>query len=346
MGDITWLLFLLLSRSNHVHAAVYLWCMRPILFVLLLNACTITLQAARTERSVVFVHDTDGRPMPGAYATPIAAQAWLSRPSKPAWTVEMHFTVSEEYPYSSHEIGRHRSWPLTPDTVRDGRHRHLRFSILDCWCREQHLFVIQGTDTMRVDMPDDPTVKRHMEMLQVRRSGALPSPEIFGFRPGRFNYVLLAQGSEHHTLEQRIADKLVKQALRVTWKSDRSNEGALLHAPEHLHGTFTSAYQVYPWFLHRYEQHVRCGCGAEEQSPLRIEHPNSTQGFTIGGPDLDATLTRSGKKFPGRTLFHRLRTTDARAVEREGHQHRQRCGHDHAGRALKTRGGHTVVKNA
>ncbi len=150
--------------------------------------------------------------MSGTYASPVAAQAWKGRPAKPAWTVEMHFTVSKDYPYSTYEIGRHQSWPLSPDTVRVGGQRHLRFTILDCWCVDQYLLVIQGGETMRVDMPNDAHARRNMVQQMVWRSGNVPSPEVIRFRPGRFSYVALAQESELQELEQRIADRLVKNA--------------------------------------------------------------------------------------------------------------------------------------
>lgn len=186
--------------------------MRSFLLPLFLFHGTLPAKATRPELSVVFVHDADGSPMRGAYATPIAAQAWLSKPNAPAWTVEMHFTVSGEYPYSAHEIGRHQFWPLVADTVRNGRQRHLRFNILDCWCRDQYLLVIQGGDTMRVDMPNDATIRGHLVHHMVARSGAVPSPEVIRFRPGRFRFEALAQDASMHEVEQRIARTLMSEA--------------------------------------------------------------------------------------------------------------------------------------
>jgi len=84
-------------------------------------------QPNRPDHSVVFVHDATGSPMPGAYANPIAVQDWLSKPNALAWTVQLHFTVGEDYPYSPHEIGTSKLWTLNGDTVRDGRRIHLRF---------------------------------------------------------------------------------------------------------------------------------------------------------------------------------------------------------------------------
>jgi hypothetical protein len=188
--------------------------MRVLLLPLILLSGASSAQPPRPEFSVVFVHDTAGSPMPGAYATPVAAQAWRSTYKAPAWTVEMHFTVSKDYPYGAHEIGTHKSWPLSADTVRDGRREHLRFSILDGWCEDQYLLVIRGGDTMRVDMPNDATVRGHMGVLQVSRSGAVPSPEVLRFMPGHFSFVALAQDARVHAQEQRIADRLVHHARR------------------------------------------------------------------------------------------------------------------------------------
>jgi hypothetical protein len=185
--------------------------MRPSL-TMLLALSTLSAHATRPDLAVVFVYDTKGSPMPGAYATPIAAQAWLSKPNAPAWTVEMHFTVSKDYPYSPHEIGRQQSWPLNADTVRNGRQRHLRFNILDCWCKDQYLLAIQGGDTMRVDMPNDANVRGHLIHHMVVRSGAVPSPEAIRFRPGRFRFEALAQDAAMHEVEQRIARALMSEA--------------------------------------------------------------------------------------------------------------------------------------
>lgn len=150
--------------------------------------------------------------MHGAYAQPIAAQEWLGKPDAPAWTVQMHFTVSDDYPYSPHEIGTRKQWTLSADTVRDGRRRHLRFHIIDCYCRDQYLLVIQAGDTMRVDMPNDPTVRGHLGHFQVHRSGAVPTPEVIRFRPGNYSFVALAQDARMHEVEQRIAHTLLRHA--------------------------------------------------------------------------------------------------------------------------------------
>lgn len=170
------------------------------------------VRAQQPDLSVVFVRDLDGNVMPGTDANPIAPQAWLSTSKVPVWTVQMHFTVGEDYPYAPHEIGTHKQWTLNADTVRDGRLRHLRFNIIDCWCRDQHLLVIQDGDTMRVDMPNDVDTREHLVHKSLARSGAVPTPEVVRFRPGQFKFVALAQDERMRAVELRIADRLAKHA--------------------------------------------------------------------------------------------------------------------------------------
>lgn len=196
--------------------------MRPLLICLLFRA--LPLAAQQPDLSVVFVSDLYGNAMSGAYATPIAAQAWLSKPKAPAWTVEMHFTVSEDFPNSPHEIGTHKMWTLNADPVRDGRRRHLRFNIIDCWCRDQYLLVIQAGDTMRVDMPNDVNTRGHLVHNRVARSGLVPSPEVMRFRPGHFRFVALAQDSRMHEVEQRIAQNLIRESKKRDAVSTRKIE--------------------------------------------------------------------------------------------------------------------------
>jgi hypothetical protein len=65
-------------------------------------------------------------------------------------------------------------------------------------------------------MPDDATTRGLLLHDLVRRSGAVPSPEVIRFRPGRFSYVALAQEGALQEVEQRIADRLVKDAGKAT----------------------------------------------------------------------------------------------------------------------------------
>lgn len=196
--------------------------MRPLVLLFLLHAPGLTAQ--QPDLSIVFLSDLDGSPMPGAYANPIAAQAWLSKANAPAWTVQMHFTVGEDYPYSPHEIGTHKMWTLNADTVRDGRRHHLRFNIIDCWCRDHYLLVIQAGDTMRVDMPYDDNTRGHLVHNRVARSGLVPSPEVIRFRPGHFRFEALAQDSRMHDVEQRIARTLMHDAKKREAASVRKTE--------------------------------------------------------------------------------------------------------------------------
>jgi len=183
--------------------------MRPSLTMLLVLSI-LSAQATQPDLAVVFVHDAKGRPMPGTYATPIAAQAWLSTKRAPAWTVEMHFNVSKDYPYSAHEIGTHKSWPLSGDTVRDGRREYLRFSVLNGYCVDQYLLVIRGGDTMRIDMPNDHTNRGHLVHRMAARGGLLAAPEVIRFMPGRFNFVNLAEDPSYREKEERIAQALIR----------------------------------------------------------------------------------------------------------------------------------------
>ncbi len=196
--------------------------MRPLVLLFLLHAPGLTAQ--QPDLSIVFLSDLDGSPMPGAYANPIAAQAWLSKANAPAWTVQMHFTVGEDYPYSPHEIGTHKMWTLNADTVRDGRRHHLRFNIIDCWCRDHYLLVIQAGDTMRVDMPYDDNTRGHLVHNRVARSGLVPSPEVIRFRPGLYRFEALAQDSRMHEVEQRIARTLMHDAKKREAASVRKTE--------------------------------------------------------------------------------------------------------------------------
>lgn len=206
--------------------------MRLLCLLALFSALEVAAQTARPELAVVFVGDNDARPMTGAYAMPIAAQAWLSTPNTPAWTVEMHFTVSKDYPYSEHEISTHKSWPLSGDTVRVGRREHLRFNILDCFCTDQYLLVIQAGDTMRVDMPNDDTNRGHLIHLMVARSGAVPSPEVVRFRPGRFSFVALAEDPNYREVEARIAQRLIRDARKHAKRNPPSAPEPALREPK------------------------------------------------------------------------------------------------------------------
>lgn len=201
---------------NRLSSLVYCIAMRTMFLLPVILPFFLASQATQPDLSVVFLHDEDGRPMRGAYATPIAAQAWLGTKRAPAWTVEMHFTVSKDYPYSEREIGTHKYWALSPDTVREGRREHLRFSILNGYCMDQFLLVVRGGDTMRIDMPNDPTNRGHLVHRMVARGGSLAAPEVMRFMPGRFNFVNLAEDPSYHEVEERIAQGLIRDAGKRT----------------------------------------------------------------------------------------------------------------------------------
>lgn len=115
-------------------------------------------------------------------------------------------------------------WTLNADTVRDGRRHHLRFNIIDCWCRDHYLLVIQAGDTMRVDMPYDDNTRGHLVHNRVARSGLVPSPEVIRFRPGLYRFEALAQDSRMHEVEQRIARTLMHDAKKREAASVRKTE--------------------------------------------------------------------------------------------------------------------------
>ena len=132
-----------------------------------------TLQA-QPDASYIFVRDGLGRPLRGTYTSTIAAHQWLGTRRRPAWTVELHFTVSKDHPYSAHEIGTHQSWSLTPDTVHSFGRRRQRFKVINCWCVQKYLLVWRGHETMRIDLPEAGVVDRDVGTVMIR------------FRPGRY----------------------------------------------------------------------------------------------------------------------------------------------------------------
>ena len=175
--------------------------------VMLLSLLLISglVHAGEPDLALVLVTNEKGRPLRGAYAPHVSHQAWLGRRNEPAFTVELHFTVSEAYPYDVHRRGTHESWSLTPDTLRVGWRRHLRFRVLDCYCAEPYLLVRRCGETMRVDLPDDPE-ERAVLVARMEQRGAGNSPEVVRFRPGRYTLKELSDGFE--ALEKRFARRL------------------------------------------------------------------------------------------------------------------------------------------
>ena len=167
-----------------------------------------TAQPGAPDLTVVFVRNDAGQLQRGEYAPSVAAQEWTGTRRRPSWTVEMHFTVSKGYPYGAHEIGKRTFWPLPADTVRDGRKEYLRFRILDCWCVDQYLRVVQGDEVMRIDLPDAPEERWALVQQVMQRSGDIASPEVVRFRPGLFTYAELMNDAAFDAMEARLAEHL------------------------------------------------------------------------------------------------------------------------------------------
>ena len=208
------------GKERHVYRkAMRVFALLPALLPLLLTA-----RPGLPDLTMVFVRDEAGHAQRGAYAATVAEQEWTGTRRRPSWTVELHFTVSSDYPYSQHEVGRHQFWPLTGEAVWDGQHEHLRFSVLDCWCVDQYLLVLQEGELMRIDLPDAGADRLALKQRILARSGEVASPEVLRFRPGRFSFEALADDSLYDAMEQAIADRLL--AAR-----QRDVEAALLVAP-------------------------------------------------------------------------------------------------------------------
>ena len=147
--------------------------------------------------------------MMGPYVGNTHLHRTFRKPRRMPWTIEQHFTVSSDYPYSTHEVGRHKSWPLSPDTITLRRKHYLRADILDCWCIDQYLLVIKGEDTMRIDVPGPGDLRSSFVDAVVRRSGLVSSPEVVRFRPGRFTFAQVANNEQYNLLERLLAEQLV-----------------------------------------------------------------------------------------------------------------------------------------
>ncbi len=185
-------------------------------FLLVVNA-----RAQPPELSVVFVNDADGTPMIGPYVGNTHLQRTFRKPHRMPWTVQQHFTVSADYPYSTHEVGGHKSWLLSPDTITWRRKHYLRARILDCWCIDQYLLVIKGEDTMRIDVPGPGDLRSAFVDGVVRRSGLVSSPEVVRFRPGRFTFAQVANNEHYSMLEMLLAEQLVLDRSPRTQRTSR-----------------------------------------------------------------------------------------------------------------------------
>jgi hypothetical protein len=183
--------------------------MRLLLLLLSVLPLFSKAQPALPDLTMVFVHDEAGHAQRGAYAATVAEQEWTGTRRRPSWTVELHFTVSSDYPYSQYDVGKHQFWPLTGEAVRDGKRAHLRFSVLDCWCVDQYLLVLQEGAMMRIDLPDAGAERLALKQRILARSGDVASPEVLRFRQGRFSFEALAKDSLYDAMEQAIADRLL-----------------------------------------------------------------------------------------------------------------------------------------
>ena len=198
---------------------VYRKAMRAYALLHALLPLLLAAQPGTPDLTMVFVRDEAGHGQRGAYANTVAEQEWTGTRRRPSWTVELHFTVSSDYPYSPYEVGRHQFWPLTGEAVRDGQHEHLRFSVPDCWCVDQYLLVLQEGEMMRIDLPDAGAERLALKQRILARSGVVASPEVLRFRPGRFNFRQLANDSLYDAMEQAIADRLLA-ARQQGWNAE------------------------------------------------------------------------------------------------------------------------------
>ena len=181
---------------------------RTCAFVLLFVPFLLHAQPGAPDLTFLMVRNANGRPMKGPYVeNAMLREAKRTKTTEP-WSVEVHFTVGEGYPYGPEKPGDHKQWSLSGTAMpMPGRDRMV-FSIIDCWCTDLHVQVIKGDQTMRIDLPDAPADRWVLVQRVMARSGDHPSPEVFRFRAGRYTYAELADDPAFNKLEQRIADGL------------------------------------------------------------------------------------------------------------------------------------------
>ncbi len=181
---------------------------RKCAFVLLFLPFLLHAQPGGPDLTFLMVHNANGRPMKGPYVeNAMLREAARTKTTEP-WSVEIHFTVAEGYPYGPENPGDHKQWSLAgTEMPAPGRDRKV-FSIIDCWCTDLHIQVIQADRIMRIDLPDAPADRWALVQRVMVRSGDHPSPEVFRFRVGRYTYAELADDPAFDKLEQRIADGL------------------------------------------------------------------------------------------------------------------------------------------
>jgi len=190
-------------RSVREH--IFLWL--AILPTLLLPF-VVCAQPGGPDLSFLLVRDANGSPMKGPYAESAMLREALRTRTKEPWSVELHFTVAEGYPYGPEKPGDHKWWPLTGSAMQARGKDQLVFRLFDCWCTEFYVQVMQGDRIMRVDLPDAPADRWALVQRVMARSGDHASPEVFRFRAGRFSYAELADDPAFDELEKRIAQGL------------------------------------------------------------------------------------------------------------------------------------------
>src|SRR6187402_1943992 len=75
--------------------------------------------------SFTLVHDAKGKPMQGPHAENALMRDSHRQPHKEPWTVEIHYTIPKDDPYTIQQAGKYEQWPLAAAPVRDGRREHL-----------------------------------------------------------------------------------------------------------------------------------------------------------------------------------------------------------------------------
>ncbi len=180
----------------------------PAMIIGALLGTGLLAQPGAPELSFTLVRDAKGRPMQGPYAENAMMREALCKPRKEPWTVEIHFTIAKNYPYAPEQAGKHEQWVLAATPMKDGRTERLRFGILDCWCDGLFVLVIQGQQSMRIDLPDPSAERWALVEHVMKRSGDFASPEVIRFRPGRFTYSELMNDPAFEELEMRLAGKL------------------------------------------------------------------------------------------------------------------------------------------
>jgi len=181
---------------------------RKCALVLLFLPLLVHAQPGGPDLTFLMVRNAKGRPMKG----PLVENAMLREATRTKateqWSVALHFTVGEGYPYGPEKPGDHKQWSLAGTEIPAPGRGRLVFSVIDCWCTDLHVQVIQGDRIMRIDLPDAPVDRWALVQRVMARSGDHPSPEVFRFRAGRYTYAELADDPVFDKLEQRIADGL------------------------------------------------------------------------------------------------------------------------------------------